>query len=47
MDAVERTVPPAFVGMHTFGASAPYHTLDRHSHITGEAVAEATLTRPG
>jgi transketolase len=37
----------AFVGMHTFGASAPYRDLYRHFHITAEAVAEAALTRLG
>jgi transketolase len=37
----------AFVGMHTFGASAPYRDLYRHFHITAEAVTEAALTRLG
>ncbi len=33
----------AFVGMTTFGASAPYKDLYRHFGITAEAVAEAAL----
>ena len=35
----------AFVGMTTFGASAPYKELYRHFGITAEAVAEAALSR--
>ena len=35
----------AFVGMTTFGASAPYKDLYRHFGITAEAVAEAALQR--
>jgi transketolase len=34
-----------FVGMHGFGASAPYADLYRHFGITAENVAEATLRR--
>jgi transketolase len=33
----------AFVGMHGFGASAPYQELYRHFGITAEKVAEAAL----
>jgi transketolase len=33
----------AFVGMTTFGASAPYKDLYKHSGITPEKVAEAAL----
>ena len=35
----------AFVGMTSFGASAPYKELYRHFGITPEKVAEAALTR--
>ena len=35
----------AFVGMTTFGASAPYRELYRHFGITAEAVADAALSR--
>jgi transketolase len=35
----------AFVGMTTFGASAPYKDLYQHFGITAEAVAEAVLSR--
>jgi transketolase len=34
-----------FVGMHGFGASAPYKELYKHFGITAEAAAEAALTR--
>jgi transketolase len=34
-----------FVGMHGFGASAPYEELYRKFGITAEAAAEAALTR--
>ena len=34
-----------FVGMHGFGASAPYKDLYRHFGITAEAVAEAAQAR--
>jgi transketolase len=34
-----------FVGMHGFGASAPYKELYRHFGITAEKVAEAALTK--
>ncbi len=37
----------AFVGMSTFGASAPYKDLYRHFGITAEAVAEAALRKLG
>jgi transketolase len=37
----------AFVGMSTFGASAPYKDLYRHFGITPEAVAEAALGKLG
>jgi transketolase len=37
----------AFVGMSTFGASAPYQELFRHFGITAEKVAEATLAKLG
>ena len=33
----------AFVGMHSFGASAPYKDLYKHFGITAEAVAQAAL----
>ncbi|MEJ2436288.1 MAG: transketolase C-terminal domain-containing protein, partial [Pseudolabrys sp.] len=35
----------AFVGMSSFGASAPYKELYKHFGITPEAVAKATLDR--
>ena len=35
----------AFVGMSTFGASAPYKELYKHFGITAEAVAEAALNK--
>jgi transketolase len=35
----------AFVGMSTFGASAPYKELYRHFGITAEAVVEAAISR--
>ena len=35
----------AFVGMHGFGASAPYKELYKHFGITAEAAAEAALKR--
>lgn len=34
-----------FIGMSTFGASAPYKDLYRHFGITAEAAAEAALSR--
>jgi transketolase len=34
-----------FVGMSTFGASAPYKELYRHFGITAEAVAQAALSK--
>jgi transketolase len=37
----------AFVGMHDFGASAPYKELYRHFGITPEKVAEAALSKLG
>jgi transketolase len=37
----------AFVGMSTFGASAPYKDLYRHFGITPEAIAEAALGKLG
>jgi transketolase len=37
----------AFVGMSTFGGSAPYKDLYRHFGITAEAVAEAALRELG
>ena len=33
----------AFIGMHGFGASAPYKDLYKHFGITAEAAAEAAL----
>jgi transketolase len=36
-----------FVGMHSFGASAPYKELYKHFGITAEAVAAAALKRLG
>jgi len=36
-----------FVGMHGFGASAPYKDLYRHFGLTPEKVAEAALSRLG
>ena len=35
----------AFVGMHSFGASAPYKELYKHFGITAEAVAQAALDK--
>ena len=35
----------AFVGMSTFGASAPYKDLYQHFGITAEAVVEAAMSR--
>jgi len=35
----------AFVGMTSFGASAPYKELYQHFGITAEKVAEAALKR--
>ena len=35
----------AFIGMHGFGASAPYKELYKHFGITAEAAAEAALKR--
>jgi transketolase len=37
----------AFVGMSTFGASAPYQELYRHFGITPDKVAEAALAKLG
>ena len=37
----------AFVGMSTFGASAPYKDLYKHFGITPEKVAEAALAKLG
>jgi transketolase len=37
----------AFVGMNTFGASAPYKELYKHFGITAEAIAEAALKKLG
>ena len=37
----------AFVGMTSFGASAPYKELYKHFGITPEGVAEAALSRLG
>ncbi|HYM18285.1 MAG TPA: transketolase [Micropepsaceae bacterium] len=34
-----------FIGMHGFGASAPYKELYKHFGITAEAVADAALSR--
>jgi len=34
-----------FIGMHGFGASAPYKELYKHFGITAEAVAGAALSR--
>jgi transketolase len=34
-----------FIGMHGFGASAPFKDLYRHFGITPEAAAEAALAR--
>jgi len=36
-----------FVGMHGFGASAPYRDLYRHFGITPEKVTEAALSKLG
>jgi len=43
----ERYIGPdgAFIGMHGFGASAPYKELYKHFGITAEAAAEAALRR--
>jgi transketolase len=35
----------AFIGMNTFGASAPYKELYKHFGITAEAVAEAAMKK--
>ena len=37
----------AFVGMASFGASAPYKDVYKHFGITAEKVAEAALDRLG
>jgi transketolase len=37
----------AFVGMSSFGASAPYKDLYRHFGVTAQAVADAALRRLG
>ena len=37
----------AFVGMTSFGASAPYKDLYKHFGITPEAVAEAAMRKLG
>jgi transketolase len=37
----------AFVGMHSFGASAPYKDVYKHFHITPEAVVEAAKAALG
>jgi len=37
----------AFIGMTSFGASAPYKELYRHFGITAENVAKAALHRLG
>ena len=37
----------AFVGMSTFGASAPYKELYKHFGITPDKVAEAALAKLG
>jgi len=37
----------AFVGMNSFGASAPFKELYKHFGITAEAVAEAALKKLG
>jgi transketolase len=37
----------AFIGMRSFGASAPYKDLYRHFDITAEAVAKAALEKLG
>jgi transketolase len=37
----------AFVGMSTFGASAPHKDLYKHFGITPEKVAEAALAKLG
>jgi len=36
-----------FVGMHSFGASAPFKDLYKHFGITAEKVAEAALSKLG
>jgi len=36
-----------FVGMSSFGASAPYKELYKHFGITAEAVVERVLARRG
>jgi transketolase len=43
----ERYIGPdgGFVGMHGFGASAPYKELYKHFGITAEAAARAALER--
>jgi transketolase len=34
-----------FVGMHSFGASAPYKELYKHFGITAEAIVDAALKK--
>jgi transketolase len=34
-----------FVGMHSFGASAPYKELYKHFGITAEAIADAAMKK--
>ena len=36
-----------FVGMSSFGASAPYKDLYKHFGITAEAIAHAALSKLG
>ena len=36
-----------FVGMNSFGASAPYKDLYKHFGVTPEAVADAALRKLG
>ena len=43
LGALYRRRAARFVGMHGFGASAPYKDLYKHFGITAEAVAEAAM----
>jgi len=45
--AVALSADGAFVGMSSFGASAPYKDLYRHFGVTSDAVAQAALGKLG
>ena len=47
MTGVQTCALPIFVGMTTFGASAPYKDLYKHFGMTPENVATAALNKLG